>query len=244
MKSIFLTLLLIGTAFHAVANPEKELRDIQKLFDGLTMNEREAHITFIKKAEKSIREKNLFKALEYIDEAEKIFSKNEATYVLRGACLTEFDMLDRALEEFEKALSINPSSVVNNHNKYEILFAKKDWQAAHDGFLDLIELLKENQGDISLIEFKVMLCKLKLGKIEAAKVLSEKYNYMDDTPFYYYSQAALAYEVNQKSTAEEYLKTAMRVFPNEALIHAWNDTLVIAGHLRDLKKGRGEFNVN
>ena len=55
---------------------------------------------------------------------------------------------------------------------------------------------------IRLLEFKYLLCKLKLGKIEEARTLSKKYDFRDDYPYYYYANAAMAYHDENEAEAE------------------------------------------
>jgi hypothetical protein len=54
----------------------------------------------------------------------------------------------------------------------------------------------------------------------------------DDSPFYYYAQAALAYESKNTLKAEEWLAIASRVFRNPAALASWQDTLIEFGYIK------------
>jgi hypothetical protein len=83
-----------------------------------------------------------------------------------------------------------------------------------------------------LVEFKILLCKKKLGMKEEAKALAEKYDFQDDSPYYYYAQAALAYDDKNLVKAEEWLAMAGRVFRDPNVLAPWQDTLVEYGYIK------------
>ena len=83
-----------------------------------------------------------------------------------------------------------------------------------------------------LVEFKILLCKMKMGEDDEVVILAEKYDYQDDSPYYYYVQAALAYEDEKLLEAEEWLARANRIFRNPNIIAPWQDTLVEYGYIK------------
>ena len=83
-----------------------------------------------------------------------------------------------------------------------------------------------------LVEFKILLCKKKLGKKDEVKVLAEKYDYLDDSPYHYYAMAALAYDAEKLVEAEQWLARAGRIFRDPNVIAPWQDTLVEYGYIK------------
>ena len=83
-----------------------------------------------------------------------------------------------------------------------------------------------------LMEFKILLCKKKLGLNDEVTILAEKYDFLDDSPFYYYAQAALAYDEKNTMKAEEWLAIASRVFQDPNVLAPWQDTLVEYGYIK------------
>jgi hypothetical protein len=94
------------------------------------------------------------------------------------------------------------------------------------------QLPPENTSLGRLVEFKILLCKKKLGKNDEVIVLSEKYDFLDDSPFYYYAQAALAYDKKDLVKAEEWLARANRIFQDPNILAPWQDTLVEYGYIK------------
>ena len=82
------------------------------------------------------------------------------------------------------------------------------------------------------MEFKILLCKKKLGLKDEVTVLAEKYDFLDDSPYYYYAQAALAYDNNNLIKAEEWLAIAGRIFQDPNVLAPWQDTLVEYGYIK------------
>ncbi len=83
-----------------------------------------------------------------------------------------------------------------------------------------------------LVEFKILLCKKKLGKKEEVTILAEKYDFLDDSPFYYYAKAALAYDAKDLVKAEEWLAMAGRIFQDPNVLAPWQDTLIEYGYIK------------
>ena len=90
---------------------------------------------------------------------------------------------------------------------------------------------------IRLLEFKYLLCKLKLGKTEEARSLSKKYDFRDDYPYYYYANAAMAYHDEKEAEAERWRASARRVFRRPSTLAAWEDTMIEIGFVKSFYGG-------
>ena len=82
------------------------------------------------------------------------------------------------------------------------------------------------------MEFKILLCKKKLGLDDDVLILADKYDYLDDSPYYYYCKAALAYEEENLIEAEQWLARAKRIFRDPNVLAPWQDTLVEYGYIK------------
>jgi tetratricopeptide (TPR) repeat protein len=121
-----------------------------------------------------------------------------------------------------------------------VYFVTHEWQKAVDFFEKVIKDISQDNIALSrLIEFKIMLCKNKLGKKDEVMILSEKYDFLDDSPYYYYAKAALEYEVNNLVKAEEWLAIASRIFQDPNVLAPWQDTLVEYGYIKSFYGGEG-----
>ena len=140
---------------------------------------------------------------------------------------------DKATSAFNEALKITPKNTSIRFNVGEVLFVTKQWQQAHDVFQEVLREIPENNTALSrLVEFKIMLCKVKLGLKDEFTILAQKYDYQDDSPYHYFAQASLAYEKKELVEAEEWLGRANRIFQNPNIIAPWQDTLVEFGYIK------------
>lgn len=207
-------------------------------FTNLPKEKRREFSTKLLKAQNLFNQKRVFDALEKIDELDKIFPDHPATLNLRGACYVEIRAFEKANKVFEKVIKLSPDNDRVAFNLAEVDFVTKKWSSAHDRFTKLIPRLPESQKPmIRLCEFKLLLCKLKLGKEDEAVALMNKYDMWDDSPFYYYSRAAIDYHDGRKLEAEKQLRAARFVWQNNAVLAPWQDTLIEFGYIRSFYGG-------
>jgi tetratricopeptide (TPR) repeat protein len=147
---------------------------------------------------------------------------------------------DRALEDFNKALTLSKDNPSIRFNIAEVYFVTREWQKALEVFEKVLKDLPSQSVALGrLIEFKILLCKNKLGKKDEVLILSEKYDFLDDSPYYYYAKAALEYEANNPVKAEEWIATANRIFQDPNILAPWQDTLVEYGYIKSFYGGDG-----
>lgn len=244
MKRFLLACLLLLSPLHAqaVAAPnanesetplQAELLPNQKDFLNLPEEKRTEFAKHFGNASRFFQQKRIFECLDAISEAEAIFSQSAELMNLRGSCYVEMRAFDKATTAFNEALKISPKNTSIRFNVGEVLFVTKQWQQAHDIFQEVMREIPENNMALSrLVEFKIMLCKVKLGQKDEAAILAQKYDYQDDSPYHYYAQAAQAYEKNEILEAEEWLGRANRIFRDPNIIASWQDTLVEFGYIK------------
>ncbi len=242
MKPLPLLLLLAMSPLHAQdqpAPPPAEGQEVegllpsQKEFLNLPEEKRREFAKHFGEAARYFQQKRIFETLEALHEAEKIFANSAELLNLRGSSYVEMRAFDKAMESFRAALEINPQNTSIRFNVAEVLFVTRQWQEAHDLFQEILKEIPENNIALSrLVEFKILLSKKKLGQDDEVTILAEKYDYLDDSPYYYYAQAALAYEKNDLLAAEEWLARANRIFRDANIIAPWQDTLVEFGYIK------------
>jgi len=244
MKAITLLSLLVsmtpllaqdGTA-KVEAMPaagQKELLPNQKAFLNLPEESRKDFIKHLGEASRLFQQKRVFETLEEVDKASKIFADSPEVFNMRGSCFVEMRAFDKALDQFRKAAELAKDNPSIDFNIAEVLFCTKQWQKAHDLFEKIIKVIPpENLALGRLVEFKILLCKKKLGKNDEVVILAEKYDFLDDSPYYYYAKAALAYDANNLVKAEEWLGIASRIFTDPNALAPWQDTLVEYGYIK------------
>lgn len=239
MKRFSLLCLLLLSPLHAQdaenadVPAQPEMLPNQREFLNLPEEQRTEFAKHFGEASRFFQQKRIFECLDAISEAEKIFAKSAELLNLRGSCYVEMRAFDKAMTAFDEALKISPDNTSIRFNVAEVLFVTKQWQRAHDAFGEILNDIPESNLALArLVEFKILLCKIKLGMENEVTILAEKYDYQDDSPYYYYSQAALAYEKEELLQAEEWLGRANRIFRDPNIIAPWQDTLVEFGYIK------------
>ena len=238
MKQLPFLLLILLSPLQAqeASSPDENVKQLlpsQKEFLNLSEEERKEFTKNFGEAAQFFQQKRIFECLNALDEAEKIFPNSAELLNLRGSCYVEIRAFEKASAAFEKAIAINPKNSSIRFNIAEVLFVTKQWKKSHDIFLEISkDIPKSNMSLSRLVEFKVLLCKKKMGEDDEVVILAEKYDYQDDSPYYYYAQAALAYEDDKLLEAEEWLARANRIFRNPNIIAPWQDTLVEYGYIK------------
>ncbi len=240
-----LSLFLLSLPLHAQDKPapieakktQAEAKDAllpnQQAFLNLPEERRKEFIKHLGEANRIFQQKRIFETIEEVDKAAAIFKDNPEIYNLRGSCFVEMRSFDKALAEFEKAAALAKDNPSIEFNIGEVHFVTKQWQKSCDIFEKVMKLLPADSIALSrLTEFKILLCKMKLGKKDEVTIMSEKYDFLDDSPYYYYAKAAVAYEANNLVKAEEWLAMAGRIFNDANVIAPWQDTLVEYGYIK------------
>ena len=254
MKTFLVSTLLLGSALAGLAADEtpapgadkgaakqQPLALNQRAFLNLPEERRKEFMKHLSEAERLYREKRVFESIDEVEKADVIFHDSPELLNLRGSCQVEFRAFDKAMEAYRAAEKLSPDNPSIQFNIGEVLFVTKKWQPALEMFEKVAKVLnaKTDMPLLRLAEFKILLCKIKLGQKEEAEVLSEKYDYFDDSPYYYYAHAAICYEKADLVKAEEWLSMAGRVFQDANVIAPWQDTLVEFGYIKSFY-GEGE----
>lgn len=244
MNRFLFTCLLLISPLHAqaVVAPDAdesetpiqaELLPNQKDFLNMPEEARTEFAKYFGDANRFFQQKRIFECLDAVSEAEAIFSQSSELMNLRGSCYVEMRAFDKATAAFNEALKITPKNTSIRFNVGEVLFVTKQWQQATDIFQEVMREIPENNTALSrLVEFKILLCKVKLGQKAEFNILAQKYDYQDDSPYHYYAQAAQAYEKSDLLEAEEWLGRANRIFQDPNVIAPWQDTLVEFGYIK------------
>jgi tetratricopeptide (TPR) repeat protein len=134
---------------------------------------------------------------------------------LRGAVFTKMKDYQRARKHFANSLSLEKESFHPRFNIAELDFVEKQFELAIQGFESLViendrlkkvQLAKfskeEDRSQIEknflsterLIKYKLLICQLKLGKLEEAdKIMASFDSFDDECPAYYFSKAVYEY---------------------------------------------------
>jgi len=212
---------------------KRELLPVEQAFLNLPEETRKDYNKHIGDANRLFQQKRIFETFDELEKAAKIFPDSPEFFSLRGSCYVEIRAFDKALADYTKGIELAKDDPNFKFNIGEVYFVTKQWQKASEILEDVVKQLAKSRTDLSrLAEFKIMLCKKKLGKDAEVKALAEKYDFLDDSPYYYYAQAALAYDEKDLTKAEEWLARANRIFNDNNLIAPWQDTMVEYGYIK------------
>jgi len=199
------------------------------------------------RADTLFKQKRIFECLDEIHALHEIYDKNPASLNLEGACYVEFRSFEKARLAFAKALKANSGSFNVRFNLAEIEFVTENWEEALKQLGELAKEAKVNNqlgSMIPLIQFKMLLCLLKIDDLDGAKVILAETDFLDDSPLFYYGNAAMEYFSDRGAKAEVWLARAGRIFRNPSAIAPWKDTLIEFGYIKSFYGGDLEVEVN
>lgn len=202
-------------------------------FEKLDEKTRQEYIEKFLVAEQLLQQKRILECLRVTEDIEKIFDGNPGLYNLKGACYMEIRDVKQALEYFRKALSVDPSNSSFEFNIAESLFVMHDYAAAAEQFSKILKGLPENPAPFieSLLNFKLYICYLKLGKDKEAEALEGRYGLLDDVPYYFCAMAVKAYHAGDKIKGQEAYLSAIRVFRDSGMLQPYIDAMQESGFI-------------
>jgi tetratricopeptide (TPR) repeat protein len=247
---IYLSLFLLACSPFAgaqVIQAEQPTPEYVKEFSNLAKEKREEFGLHKSKAQQFFRQKRTFECLDQVYKANQIFEKDPSIWNLKGACYVEMRLFEKAREAYEEALSIDDRNTGVHFNLAEMDFVTKDWAEASEKFDQLMERMEsQSDGPLEgpllglqrLALFKKMLSEYKLGNEEEAKQLAkENWEDFDDTPFTYYSKAALELFKGNEEEGKKWIQSAVRVFGGFEEVGNWQDTLIEIGLVKSFYGG-------
>ena len=154
-----------------------------------------------------------YDALQKLTDAEAIAPKNPMIFNIRGSILTGMRDFEKAKVEFEKAHELTPDSFEPEFNLAELFYVDEKYDKAEEAFAKLIEKHIKLREDVRhLTIFKIIVCELKQNKLAEAEKNAKTFTFMDDTPAYYFTKAAFAFQKNDSRGASEWLEKAGTIF--------------------------------
>ena len=193
--------------------------------------EAQAHLV---KVQQLLGGQHYFDALQELDKADKLMPDNPVLTNVRGSIYTGMKDFDKARECFEKSEKLLPGAFEPRFNLAELLYVSEKYAEADDAFSKLLkEFPRLREGVRHLTQFKVIVCRLKQNKVAETEEVMKNFTFMDDTPAYYYTKAALSYQKGDKDDAKTWVNKALRIFSrmdNSAYI----DTLMEARWINSL----------
>lgn len=217
--------------------PQGELRPYEQAFLNLPQDKRDDFNKKLAEAQRLFSGKRVFEALEKVGEAQAIYADSPDLLNLRGACEVEFRNFDKAMVSFKKADELKPGVADIIFNIAEVHFVSRQWDAAESVLSKVLTLIGKEPSSYQLqlarlVEFKLLLCKIKLGKQAEAASMAQKYDYLDDSPYPYYAEAAMHFAAGREVEAEAVMARGGRIFQNPGILAPWQDTMIEFGYIK------------
>jgi len=180
-----------------------------------------------------LAQKRVQEALEAFNEAELIWPEYPELLNMKGAALVNIRDFDRATEYFGRALELYPSFWQAKFNLAEMHFVRGKFKDSLELFTGLLGNLKDLDVELDamtrrLVDYKMILLHIKLDESQKAANLIANYDLFDDTPIFYYSNAAVQFHAGEEVKGQEWVMKARSVYSPE-VNNLFEDSLMELG---------------
>ncbi|MFP6872037.1 MAG: hypothetical protein VCA55_00885 [Verrucomicrobiales bacterium] len=174
-------------------------------------------------------------AFEKILEAEALAPEYSVIHNLKGAAYTKIREFDKATAAFTKALELDPASFMCRFNLTEMNFVKGRFDEAEKGFRQLInDQPSLPEANKALIQFKILICRLKQGDEPGARAILKNWDFLDDHPSFYFGNAAIHFNKDDSDGARTWLSSAKKIYPQSA-INLYTDSFIEIGWIENFE---------
>lgn len=178
-------------------------------------------------------------ALALTDKADTFLPPTPLTLNVRGAVAIELRQFDEGLKYCQQALKLDPKFFPARFNLCEIPFlqgkyaeARQLWQSLHDNYRTDYPSFTKDDGMPELLIYRIVICYLLEKDFVHAKDWLDKIPFPSVTPAYQYAHAAFAREQGDMAKWNEWLKSAVFIWPDSKRIN-FTDVLVQLKWLKD-----------
>jgi len=181
--------------------------------------------------------KRYLDALMKLDEAEKLTPANPEIFNLRGSIFLSAQMRDieKARAEFSKSQELQPEALPPRFNLAELEFVAGNFLAAERAFRGILQKFDTlPQPMRHMIQFKVLVALVKQKKVaEAESELKANFDFLDETPAYYFSKAVLALADGKEREGNEWLAKAQIIYKKPENL-PYLDSLMETGYIHSV----------
>ena len=201
----------------------------------LTAEQRQTLQKLLNEASSYIGGIRIQEAFEKIIEAEAITPDLFQLHNLKGAAYTKIRDFPKARISFERALELNPNAFMTKFNITELDFVEHKFAEAEKNFQKLLDEAPDmNIGTRRLIEFKILITQLSQDKDAEAEATQAKFNYLEDTPAYYFGNAAIAFDDEDEDEARGWIRSAERIYAQQE-VNVYVDSFIEMGWIENLQ---------
>ncbi len=211
-------------------------------FSNLSSEQRAQYLEYFDLARAAYKKANWVECMGHLDQCGIIFDSNPNVLNLKAGCLLEMGFYAEAEPIVLKVLKLTPSDAVAILNLSSVYLGKREFEK---GIIELQKSLKALPLDApqilrDILNFRIFLCQLMLGKEEEALRLVAHASPLDDSPLFYFVQCALYYFHGNYPSASKELKTAQSIFGKGNYIRAFESGIKLSGLLELRNKDKAE----
>jgi tetratricopeptide (TPR) repeat protein len=167
------------------------------------------YIKAMQGAMRSFQSRDFKTALAMVDKAEGLQQPTAMSINIRAAVAIEEKRFPEGREYCLKALQLDPKFFPAVFNLAEIPFMQGKYTEARLGY----EKLMDDESSSDLVKFRIFLTYLLEKNDVQAKEHLDKIPLLNDTPIYFYANAAWEFVHGNEKEAHSFVKSAEAVFP-------------------------------
>ena len=194
-------------------------------FRKLPQQKQDAFLQLLWEGTNLLQKNRMREAAEKLNDAEIIWADHLVLITGKVALLMHARDFDRAAQYLARGMALYPEIWQMRFNMAENDFARKDFKKAEEGFQTL--LAKEQRlspTERRFVEYQVILCQMKQGRMDEAKQRLDKYDTFDESPIYFYGMAAWYFQKGEPAKAQQWIQDARRVY-DATKIYVYEDSL-------------------
>ncbi len=211
----------------------------------LSADERTAYLQAFQAAKVAYANNRLAVCESYLNTCELYFTRNPNVWLLRSSVCIQRGQYDKAKTYIDQAQQADTDSHVVLLNLSLLHMAQGDYQAALGETNELLQELPDSAENFATrrsLTYRKFLCLIMMERTEEAKELVADISPIDDSPLYYYSQAALCMLQGNPTAATRELNTADAIFARDGHLPGYKQNLSLCGlreRMRE-KKSQGK----
>jgi Tfp pilus assembly protein PilF len=179
-------------------------------------------------------------ALVRLRDAENIKPGSPIVLNARGNIYTNMRAYEKARECYKQAETLNPGSFEPRLNLTELDYVQGNYEAAASSFTKLLAAYPDLQASVrALVQFKIVVCQLKLKKDAEAEELVKRFAFAEESPASYFTRMAFAVHNGDNAGAGALFTKSEKAF-GSATIAPYLDAMVEAHWITLKRSGEGK----
>jgi len=200
----------------------------------LPAEQRQLYISSFAKAKAAYAAAKFAECELHLNSCEMIYRGNPSVWSLRASLYIVQQRFDEAETLIKKVIKEQPGDSITAFNLSSLSLAKGDYERCIEQTSKLLEKIRFHEG-VQLqhsLKFRLLLAHLMLGQEAEAEKLVADVTPLDDSPLYYYAQAAFAIYRGDSEAAAKEIATADRIYRSEKYLLSYKQSLS-ASQLQD-----------